>query len=158
MNKVKQPDEDQQREYESLVNDEATEISIPRRKRKVLVRWLKNGTINKISRIVLDKENGHKMTSQIAAAIILNDFWKIKLLWGIYWRWLYYIKQYTDAELTPILKEGKKKVPQMQYLTATILSIGMKNTMMTMKKEEVEHFLQEQASEPLSQSQKSTDI
>lgn len=158
MGTVSQPDLEQQREYLSMVENEFTEIEIPRRNRKVNIGWLKNGTINKISEIMLEKGNDSKVTCKIAAAIILNGFWKIKLMWGIYWRWLYYVKEYTDAELTPVLKEGKKKVPQIQYLLATTLAIGMKNTMMTMKKEEVERFLQEQVSEQHSQSQKSTDI
>ena len=70
MGTVSQPDLEQQREYLSMVENEFTEIEIPRRNRKVNIGWLKNGTINKISEIMLEKGNDSKVTCKIAAAII----------------------------------------------------------------------------------------
>lgn len=44
---------------------------------------------------------------------------------------------------TSLILEGKKKVQQEEYYSVTMLAIGMKDTIMTMTREEVERFLQE---------------
>jgi hypothetical protein len=63
------------------------------------------------------------------------------------WRWFFYIKQYGDHELMKVIAVGKKKIPVEDYLTATIYLTAMKDTMMTMTKEEAEHILHEPATD-----------
>ena len=46
-----------------------------------------------------------------------------------------------------VIAVGKKKIPVEDYLTATIYLTAMKDTMMTMTKEEAEHILHEQATD-----------
>jgi hypothetical protein len=84
-----------------------------------------------------------KNNCKVAACIVLNGLWPIKLRYWFLWRWFYYVKEYTDEQLAPLLEEGKKKVPVEAYYEATILAIGMKDTMMAMTRAEVERILQE---------------
>ncbi len=58
-----------------------------------------------------------------------------------------YIKQYGDHELMKVIAVGKKKIPVEDYLAATIYLTAMKDTMMTMTKEEAEHILHEPATD-----------
>ena len=58
-------------------------------------------------------------------------------------------------QLSNILVEGKKKIPQMQFYAATTLLIGARATLMTMRAKEVEAFLREQDTAQRSQQQKS---
>ena len=76
---------------------------------------MKPGTMRKLTHIMLAKDNDAKVSCMSAALIILNDFWKIKFLYPILWRWFFYIKQYTDDELFPIIAAGKKKVPAKNF-------------------------------------------
>ena len=46
-----------------------------------------------------------------------------------------------------VIAVGKKKIPVEDYLTATIYLTAMKDTMMTMTKEEAEHILREPATD-----------
>ena len=91
--------------------------------------------------------NDDKISCQCAAAIILNGYWKIKFFYPFLWRWFFYIKQYGDHELMKVIAVGKKKIPVEDYLTATIYLSAMKDTMMTMTKEEAEHILHEPATD-----------
>ena len=72
---------------------------------------------------------------------------KIKFFYPFLWRWFFYIKQYGDHELMKVIAVGKKKIPVEDYLTATIYLTAMKDTMMTMTKEEAEHILHEPATD-----------
>ena len=74
---------------------------------------------------------------------ILED----QVLLSFLWRWFFYIKQYGDHELMKVIAVGKKKIPVEDYLTATIYLTAMKDTMMTMTKEEAEHILHEPATD-----------
>lgn len=165
---VEQPTNEQQRAYKSMIDDTPTEVGILRTKKKYLIHWLKNGTIAKLSRLLIhkgDTDNGDetadsnvmeviiadsKLASKAAAAIILNGFWKIKFKYWFLWRWFYYIRQYDGIQLQPILAEGKKKVPLIQFYGTTTLLTGVKDTLMQMRTQEVERTLQEQALAQLS--------
>lgn len=168
---VEQPTEAQQRVYKSMVDDTPTEVGILRTEKKYLIHWLKNGTIAKLSRLLIHKgetdnedENADnnvmsviiedsKLASKAAAAIILNGYWRIKFKYWFLWRWFYYVRQYDSLQLQPIIAEGKKKVPLIQFYGTTTLLTGVKDTLMQMRTKEVERTLQEQALAQLSGSQ-----
>lgn len=135
----------QQKELDDVLESSFDEVSIVGCNNTYKVGWLKRGTIRKISHIMSsdDSVNDDKISCKIAACIILNEYWKIKFFYWILWRWLYYIKQYGDDQLKPLIETGKKKVPQIAYYETTISMIGMKDTIMTMTKKEVERFRQE---------------
>ena len=161
--KIEQPSVEEQREYVSLRDNDATVVSILGTKKKYKIRWLKKGQIEKLSRLLIrkgdtDNEDGGndspldairddaKLTCKAAAIYILDGYWKLKFRYWYLWRWFYYIRQYDDIQLQEILMTGQKKTPVEPFLIATMLLTGAKATLMSMRTEEAEHILHAQAS------------
>lgn len=140
---VSQVDEATEKEYDDLVSGRKSVVKIPGTKVTYKVGWMKSDTCRKISDIVLNEKDEWKRSAKVAAAVLVNSCWGFMLgWWSLKWRWMYYVRQWREDQLTPILEEGKKKVPQESYYLNTMLSIGMKDTLMTMTKAEVERTLQ----------------
>lgn len=144
---TRQPNEEEQRALDEVMEapKELVYINDGKKKKAYKVGWLHPGTRRKITHIMLDDNpaNDDTLICKLAACIILNGFWSIKLFYWLVWRYFFYIKQYGEEQLKPIIEVGKKKVPQVAYYETTILAIGMMDTMKTMKKKEVERFRQE---------------
>lgn len=158
MAKIKQPSAADQKELDAIVT--AQDSYVPLRKKKVKVGWLRYGTIRKVTNIEMEtseiadgddeqtKSRKRKQELQRnckkVAAILLNKHWRIKLWWWLKWRWMYYVKEYSESELTPILIEAKKKVDAQAaaYYAATIYSTALTDMMMAMTKTEAERFRQ----------------
>ena len=160
---LEQPNEAAQQFYLSLVNNDPEEVTILRTNKKYKIRWLKNGQLEKLTRLLLHQEKeGEKKTTgsevldgilqdsklacKAAAVIILDGYWKIKFCYWFLWRWFYYIK------LEPILEVGKKKVPQMQFFRTIMSLTEAKDSLMRMRAKEVEATLQELNTEARSQT------
>ena len=160
---INQPSLDSQKNYVSLRDNDATIVSVYGTKKKYKIRWLKNGQIDKLSRLLIrkgdtddkDKEqdspldaviNDSRLACKAAAIYILDGYWKLKFRYWFLWRWFYYIRQYDNVQLQPILEEGKKKVPLTQFLLTTMSLTGVRDTLMSMRTEEAERILQELAS------------
>jgi hypothetical protein len=156
--KVKQPSLDAQQIYLSLISNDAEEVGILRTKKKYKIRWLKNGQLEKLSRLLLHKKTidektttgsdvldaileDNRLACKAAAIIILDGYWKIKFRYWWLWRWFYYVRQYDNIQLHDILEVGKKKVPLNQFF-ATIMSLTeAKDSLMRMRAKEVEATL-----------------
>lgn len=167
--KVEQPSVDAQQLYLSLIANDAEEVEILRTNKKYKIRWLKNGQLEKLTRLLLhkksvdeDKTSGSEVLDEIledsklackaAAIIILDGYWKLKFRYWILWRWFYYVKQYDNIQLHKILEVGKKKVPLNQFY-GTIMSLTeAKDSLMRMRAREVEATLQGLHTEALSQT------
>lgn len=161
--RVEQPTEAQQREYKSMVEDTPTEVGILRTGKKYRVKWIKPGAVEKLSRLLIhakdadkDTDTGDsnvyevicddaKLACKAAALFILNGYWSIKFKYWFLWRWFYYVRQYDGVQLQPLLAVGKKKLPLIPFYGTTTLLIGVKDTLMQMRIQEVERTLQEQA-------------
>lgn len=141
---IKRPTAEDERELNRVVSNEATEVMV--RGKTYKVRYMHNKTLMKMTEVMLSKGDESKVTSKCAALIVLNGMFKITFFYWFLWRWFYYVRQYYDAELEPIISEGKKKVPAESYLINTILLTGMKDTVMAMTREEAERFRQELSS------------
>ena len=159
--RVEQPSIDIQQLYLSLVSNDAEEVDILRTKKKYKIRWLKNGQLEKLTRLLLHKKTldekkttgsdvmdaileDCKLACKASAIIILDGYWKLKFRYWFLWRWFYYIRQYDNIQLSKILEKKKKKVPLRQFY-GTIMSLTeAKDTLMRMRTEEVEVILQEQ--------------
>lgn len=169
--KIEQPSVEEQREYVSLRDNDATVVPILGTKKKYKIRWLKKGQIEKLSRLLIrkgdtDNEDGAndspldairddaKLTCKAAAIYILDGYWKLKFRYWYLWRWFYYIRQYDDIQLQGILMTGQKKTPVEPFLIATMLLTGAKATLMNMRTEEAEHILRAQASEQREATEK----
>lgn len=190
--KVSQPGIDIQQLYLSLISDEADEVEILRTKKKYKIRWLKNGQLEKLTKLLIGtrrrsdeqsvigcgkvaletqqtertsmRQTAHPSSQQIerqgdvydailddcklackaAAIIILDGYWKLKFRYWFLWRWFYYVKQYDNIQLMPILETGKKKVPLQQFYFITMSLTEAKDTLMRMRTEEAEAILQGQ--------------
>ena len=169
---VEQPTLDMQREYKSLTDNIPTEVAILGTNKKYLIRWLKYGQLSKLSKLLIRKHDvdnkdvgesalskvdmiigDSKLACKASAIYVLNGFWTLHLKYWFLWRWFYYVRQYDYAQLTPILTEGKKKVPLMPFLGTTTLLIGAKDSLLQMTTMEAEHILQGLNSAQLSQEQ-----
>ena len=99
---IKQPTEEQQREYISARDNDATVVRIEGTNKKHKIRWLRNGQMVKLSRLLLHKADtddqdpkdgdksdilrevlsDNKLACKAAAIFILNSWVKLKLC---YW-------------------------------------------------------------------------
>ena len=167
---LNQPDIETQKLYLSLINNDAEEVQILRTKKKYKIHWLKNGQLEKLTRLLIHKkdidtektDSGElfeeilsdiKLCSKAAAIIILDGYWKLKFRYWFLWRWFYYIKQYDNIQLSPILDVGKKKVPQMQFFQTIMSLTEAKDSLMRMRAKEVEAILQERSTVRPSQTE-----
>ena len=156
MRKIKQPTPEQQELLNDIISDSVDTVPIPGTKKTYKIKWIRWGARRKITQIMQSKKEEDQtiFLYKIAACITLNGYWRIKFLYWWRWRWLAYIRQYSEAQLSPIIETAKKKVPAETFLITTISAIGMKDLMMTMTKAEAEHTLQELRSEQLTQQAK----
>lgn len=139
---IEMPNIEDEQLLNEVMEDSVDEVSIKGSKKKYRIGWMKKGTMRKISSVALEKGEDDTLSAKTAALIILNNYWKIKFFYPILWRWFFYVKEYTDDQLSEILAVGKKKVPYIPFLTNTILVTGMRDTIMTMTKEEAERIRQ----------------
>ena len=168
---VEQPSLQAQRAYASIRDNDATVVGVLGTKKKYKIRWLKNGQIDKLSRLLIrkgdiDNVDGEKddalsaviddsrLACKAAAIYILDGYWKLKFRYWYLWRWFYYIRQYDNVQLQEILEEGKKKVPLTQFLLTTMSLTGARATLMNMRTEEAERILQGLASERQEETEK----
>lgn len=158
--KIEQPTLDAQQLYLAMINNDAEEVEILRTKKKYKIRWLKNGQLEKLTRLLLHKKTidentstgsdvmdaileDSKLACKAAAIIILDGYWKLKFRYWYLWRWFYYVRQYDNIQLDKILEVGKKKVPQMQFFRTIMSLTEAKDSLMRMRAKEVEVTLQE---------------
>ena len=142
--KIKEATIDDERLQMSVRLNEPDPVKV--RNKTYKVRWLHPFTNERITRIMLRDGNDNKALSQCAALIILGGFWKTKMRYWFLWRWFYYVRQYTSAELTPLFEMAQKKTVQeetMAYLNAMILLTALKDTIKQRTKAEAEHTLRE---------------
>ena len=137
--KVEQPSIDAQQIYLSLISNDAEEVGILRTKKKYKIRWLKNGQLEKLSRLLLHKKTVDENTttgSEVMDAILEDNRLACKAAAIIILD-----RQYDNIQLHDILEAGKKKVPLNQFY-ATIMSLtGAKDSLMRMRAKEVEATL-----------------
>ena len=138
---ITQPSKQDEKELNSIIKNQYDTMKL--RGKDVKIYWLGYFAIRKMTDVMInEKEDEQSVLCKCVAAIKLNGYWKIKFLWWFVWRWYFYVKQYTEQELLPIVECAKKKVPLEPYLTATILLTAMKDTAMQMTRKEAENILQ----------------
>lgn len=161
--KIEQPSVESQRTYASIRDNDATVVRVLGTKKKYRLRWLRNGQIDKLSRLLIRKSStddadgtrdnaldavlsDSRLACKAAAIYILDGYWKLKFRYWYLWRWFYFVRQYDHVQLHELLEEGKKKVPLAQFLVTTMLLTEARATLMNMRTEEAERILQEHAS------------
>ena len=152
---MKQPTLAQRKEYLDIVNDSVSVVPIKGTKRSVRLRWMKPYTMERITKVWIERdlasakvEKGSDVLKDLAkepyfafkeaALMILNHDIKIRLFYGIYWRWLAF--RYNETQMVDIISEGKKKLPLMAHFDTMAYSMDMRTDMMTMTKKEAEQY------------------
>lgn len=132
--KTEQPGADLQEILDAVINAVPEEVTFMGKTRKI--GWLHKGTMSKCSHVNTREKNEWKRNVKMCALILLNNVWKIRLFYAVYWRWLYYVKDVGIVDVLRVLDKSKKKVPSTAYSLATILATGMSEVMMTMTRAE----------------------
>lgn len=111
---------------------------------------------HKITKILLKEDTDEfAVGCKCVAAARLNGYFSILLFWWILWRWYYFVRRYTDSELSDAIALIKKKVAPGSYYFNTTLLIGMRETMMQMNREEVAASLRAHSTANAGKSAKS---
>lgn len=143
--KIEQPNEELQRVLDSIMEAEPETVVFLGKMHKI--GWLHKGTMRKFSHIVVKEKDEWKRNVKMCAAVLLNNYWKLKYCYWAYWRWLYYIKDPDAVETLKVVDAAKKKIPSAVCSLLTILATGMTDVMMTMTKKEVQAIRAGQAGE-----------
>ena len=170
---MKQPTLEQRKEYNDIVNNSVSIVPIIGTKRSVKLRWMHPYTIERITEVWIERDlasaaakDGAETLKDLckepyfafkeAALMILNNDIKIRLFYGLYWRYLAW--RYTEVQMSPIIAEGKKKLPLMAHYEILWYSLDMRTDMMKMTKKEAEQFRAELLLEAKRLSSKSTPV
>ncbi len=110
----------------SIMNDIPTVITIPGTKHKVRLKFLLDCTVDKVTRLLLEREEAEEraegadelmrsaakhpyLNLKIAVCYVLNDYWKLRLWFPIVWRWWAYVWRLNEAQVAAVLDCVKKK-------------------------------------------------
>lgn len=155
---MRQPDLESRSEYVELRDNAVTVVPIPGTRRKVRLRWLHPGTIERITALWIERDmasakitKGSEVLKDLAkepyfafkeaALMILNNDLRIRFFYPLYWRWLAF--RYDETQMTAIISEGKKKLPLMAHYETMAYSMDMRADMMEMTTKEAERYRQE---------------
>lgn len=172
---MNQPNFSARREMFATVNDIPTEVAISGTKKIVKLRGIKPYTIECLTKLWLEKEVAQEdeaagvlkslclepyFAVKEACLLVLNDYWKIKILYPIMWRIWGKWRGYTEQQMEPIIAEGKKKLPLTAHWTNMAFSVDMRTDWMKMTSKEAEQYRAELlsvASQLSSKSSRSTE-
>ena len=162
----KQATTEVQKEMTDIINDVKTNIVLSNGK-TVKIGWLRPDTQDKLNDIMTNYEvfkknissknlqnispeelnRGNRATrrvyAQSVAAILLNNYWGLRLFWRIKWRWLYYFSDWNANDYIEIIVESKKKAQDQEYFLAMALLMDMMTMTTTMTKKEAEEYRRE---------------
>lgn len=159
-----------------IMDNTPTTVQIPGTKKSVRMRWIKPYTLERLTRVWLERENATERINtgaevlkdmaiepyfafKEAALMILNHDIKIRLFYGLYWRWLAH--RYSENQILQIVEEGKKKLPLMAHYGIMVFTMDMRTDLMKMTKKEVEQYRAELllvAKQHLSKTSQPTDV
>lgn len=140
---LQDPSQEAEKELRDIVRNEKTSIEV--RGTKFNIGGIYNDTLDWITDILTYEKDDKRITAKCAAAAWLNGYFRLRLFWWAVWRWFYYVKQYTDTELQPIIAECKKKADsdQFMYYLNIISLTDVKTTAMTRTMKEAKPILPE---------------
>ena len=138
-----------------IVENSVSVVPIKGTRRKVRIRWMKPYTIERITKVWIERDlasaninKGSDVLKDLAkepyfafkeaALMILNHDIKIRLFYGLYWRWLAF--RYNETQMVGIIDEGKKKLPLMAHYGILVYSLDMRTDAMKMTKKEAEQY------------------
>lgn len=153
---MKQADIYARLELGEITNDSPTVVDIPFTNKKVSLRGVKPYTLERITQLWLRRDSMAAMNDRAetlksmcsepyfaveeALYFVLNDYWKIKFFHRFLSWWWGKVKGYTDEQMLPIIREGKKKLPLTAHWTIMAYSADMRTDMIKMTKTEAEAY------------------
>lgn len=169
---MKQADINARIENAEVVFNIPTIVNIPGTKKSVSLRGVKPYTIERLTQLWIERDLATQPTSSAetlkslciepyfavkeALLFVLNSYWKIILFFPFLSWWWGKVKGYTEEQMTPIILEGKKKLPLMAHWTNMAYSVDTRNDWVRMTKEEVEQYRAELLSVAKQLSSKSS--
>ena len=136
--------------------DIPTIVPIPGTKKSVSLRGVKPYTIERLTRLWMERELASIPTDSAstlesmskepyfavkeALLFVLNDYWKIRLFFPFLSWWWGKVKGYTEEQMLPIIMEGKKKVLLTAHWSNMACSVDMRNDWMKLTKTEAEQY------------------
>lgn len=159
---MKQPTLEQRIEYMDIVNNSVSEVPIKGTKRKFHLRWMKPYTMERITKVWIERDLASAKASNAAeslkdlakepyfafkeaALMILNHDLKIRFFYWFFWRWLAF--RYNEPQILPVIAEGKKKLPVMAHYAIMAFSTDMRTDVIKMTTKEAEQYRAELVSE-----------
>lgn len=153
---MKQVDLQARKEYGEVVFDERTIVRIPGTKRKVSLRGVKPYTIERLTRLWLERDTASALEDSSttlkhlciepyfavkeALLFVLNGYWKILLFHRLMSWWWGKVIGYTEEQMLPIILEGKKKLPLTAHWMNMAYSVDMRMDWVGMTKKEAEQY------------------
>lgn len=151
-----QPDLKARKEYRAIVDDTPATVRIPGTGRRVKIRGIKPYTLERLTDLWLERDAASAPSDSAealrsmcvepyfsvreACLIVLNSYWRIRLLYPLMWRlWGKWIG-YTEEQMSPIIEEGKKKLPLAAHWRNMAFSTDMRTDWMKMTEKEAEQY------------------
>lgn len=161
MRAPKQATLDAQKELTDIQQDNKTPLVLSSG-RKVRVGWIRPDTQDMIDTLTVAYElkkkavnkddersvmEGNRETrrfySKTAAAILINNYFGLKLLWWLKWRIIHHFWKMSGEDYLQIVTEAKKKAAEQEYYLAMALLMTMPQIWTTMTEKEAEVFRQD---------------
>ena len=153
---MEQVDKNARKGLDEITFDTPTIVPIPGTKKSVSLRGVKPYTIERLTRLWMEREQMSvpadsadtlkSMSDEPYFAVkeallfVLNDYWKIRLFFPFLSWWWGKVKGYTEEQMTPIILEGKKKVQLTAHWSNMAFSVDMRNDWKKLTKTEAEQF------------------
>lgn len=152
---MNQPSVQSRADYGSIMNNVPSLVRIAGRKRPFRLYWLKPYTLERLTDVWLERDMASAQIREAedvakdmlkepyfafkeAALAILNDYWKIRLFYPLYWRFL--ARRYSEEQIAPVVLECKKKLPLTAHYEIMAYSKDMRTDMVKMTKMEAEQY------------------
>lgn len=141
--------------YTELDWNTPTRVHIPGTDRYVMLKGMKPGTIEKLTKLWLGRDAAipsdaadtlKSMCKEpyfaIKEAVIMtiNNFWGLLFIYPLKWRIWAYLHEYTETQMMPIIQEGKKKLPLTAHWSNMAYSTDMRTSLMKMTAMEAEQY------------------
>lgn len=161
MSKKVQAEIEAQHELILASNATKTEITLSNGK-KIHIGWLMFDAQDKIDSVFVkyelmkksvDENDKHavqkanketrRFYARSVAAILINNYFGIKLFWWIKWRIIYHFWNLNGNDYMKIIDEAKKKATEPEYYAAMAYLMTMPDTWKILTKKQAEAYLQE---------------
>lgn len=140
------------------------EVTIPGRKRSLKISFLHDYTVQKITELLLEREELEKVAREgnaddimrsavkhpyfsikMAALAVLNTPFKIAVFYPLVWRWWAFVRRYNEMEIASVTTAIGKKIRLYCLMSFQVMQCfqATRTDLMTMTKGEAEQSLRE---------------